>query len=307
MSPVIENEWSAQAAGGDSPRGFVAVGVDGSENARTAATWAAAEASRLGLSMIVANALYLTFSAHLAVPPEPYDESWREQSRTMIAQERERLGALFPGLSIHTASFEGPADQCLEALSEEAALLVTGTRGHGGFSGMLVGSLSRKLAAHAHCPLVVVRTEPPADPRNEIVLGVGPKPSPASVRYAFEAAEGHGARLTVARAWWPTAVYGGFAAPGGMSVDHYDMFRTSALAGAAEAVKALHAEHRAVEVELAAPQGNTVPALVDAADGARLLVVGAHRRRGPLAVGAGYVVDGVLAHSATPVAVVPVS
>lgn len=77
MSPVIENEWSAQAAGGDSPRGFVAVGVDGSENARTAATWAAAEASRLGLSMIVANALYLTFSAHLAVPPEPYDESWR--------------------------------------------------------------------------------------------------------------------------------------------------------------------------------------------------------------------------------------
>lgn len=92
-----------------------------------------------------------------------------------------------------------------------------------------------------------------------------------------------------------------------MSVDHYDMFRTSALAGAAEAVKALHAEHRAVEVELAAPQGNTVPALVDAADGARLLVVGAHRRRGPLAVGAGYVVDGVLAHSATPVAVVPVS
>ncbi len=61
-----------------------------------------------------------------------------------------------------------------------------------------------------------------------------------------------------------------------------------------------------MKVQLVAADGNTVPALVNAANGARLLVVGAHRHRGPLAVGAGYVVDGVLARSSVPVAVIPI-
>jgi nucleotide-binding universal stress UspA family protein len=306
MGPVTESDRSTQSAGGGGPRDSVVVGVDGSQNARTAATWAAAEAARRGVSLTVAHALYLTYNAYLAIPPEPDDELWREKARVMTEHEAQRLGTLHPGLPIHTAASDGPADLFLETLSEHAALLVTGTRGHGGFAGMLVGSVSRKLAAHAHCPLVVVRTEPPADPRDEVVLGVGPKPSPAAVRFAFRAAEEYGARLTVVRAWWPTAVYGGFAAPGGMSVDHGEMFRAAAAAGAEEAVKPLHAEYPGVETQCAAAEGNTVPALLEAANGARLLVVGAHRHRGPLAVGAGYVVDGVLAHSRTPVAVVPV-
>ena len=52
-------------------------------------------------------------------------------------------------------------------------------------------------------------------------------------------------------------------------------------------------------------RGNPVPLLIEAAHDTRLLVVGAHRHHGPLAVGAGYVVEGLLAHSPTPVAVVP--
>lgn len=305
MATVTQSERSAEPVGGGGPHGSVVAGVDGSQNARTAATWAAAEAARRGVALTIAHALYLTYNAYLPVPPELDDELWREKARVMAEHEAQRLGALFPGLSVHTALSDDSADLFLEALSEHAALLVTGTRGHGGFAGMLVGSVSRKLAAHAHCPLVVVHTEPPADPRDEVVLGVGPKPSPAAVRFAFQAAEEYGARLTVVRAWWPTAVYGGFAAPGGMSVDHEDTFRSAALAGAEEAVKPLVAEYPDVKTRCVPAEGNTVPALVEAAKGARLLVVGAHRHRGPLSVGAGYVVDGVLAHSRSPVAAVP--
>jgi hypothetical protein len=53
-------------------------------------------------------------------------------------------------------------------------------------------------------------------------------------------------------------------------------------------------------------RGDTVPALINEATGARLLVVGARRARGPLSVGAGYVVQGLPSHSLTPVAAVPI-
>lgn len=53
-------------------------------------------------------------------------------------------------------------------------------------------------------------------------------------------------------------------------------------------------------------QKNTVPLLIEASRGARLLVVGSHRRTSPLSIGAGYVDQGLLCHSLTPVAVVPV-
>jgi nucleotide-binding universal stress UspA family protein len=71
-------------------------------------------------------------------------------------------------------------------------------------------------------------------------------------------------------------------------------------------VKALREEFPDVEVKISAHDANTVPALIAAAlDGALLVVVGGHRRRGPLSAGAGYVVDNLIAHCPTPVAVVP--
>lgn len=71
------------------------------------------------------------------------------------------------------------------------------------------------------------------------------------------------------------------------------------------ALKPLRDEFPDVNVHLDAAEGNAVELLLGAASRARLLVVGAHRHRGPLAVGAGYVVDGVIAHSPVPVAVIP--
>ena len=90
-----------------------------------------------------------------------------------------------------------------------------------------------------------------------------------------------------------------------MAVGDDNEFHAAVLAEAEHTVHELQSEYPNVELRVVAAEGNAVPELVHAAQGARLLVVGAHRHRGPLSVGAGYVVDGVLAHSTSPVAVVP--
>lgn len=286
--------------------GCVVAGLDGSECSELAAAWAATEADRRGLGLLLAYALPLPDPAFVPAAAIASDEHRHSEARELLEREAEALRKRFPGLAIDTLiREESPAD-FLGALSKAAALLVTGSRGHGGFAGMLVGSVSRKLAAHASCPLVVVRGEPSSDVRDEVVLGIGPKPSPAALRFAFQAAREYGATLSVARAWWVAGVYGGLAVPAGMYVNQHDTFRASAQAGAEESVRPFIAEFPDVKVRVAAPEGNTVPALVDAARGARLLVVGAHHHRGPLSVGAGYVVEGVIAHGTTPVAVVPI-
>lgn len=135
---------------------------------------------------------------------------------------------------------------------------------------------------------------------------MGPKPSQAVVRFALDAAAEYGASLTVLRAWWPTATFSSFTAPGSMCVNDPDIFRNAALSEAEAAAKPLKREYPGLDVHAVATEGNTVPALVNAARGTRLLVVGRHRHRGPLSVGPGYVIEGTVAHSSTPVAVVPV-
>lgn len=85
------------------------------------------------------------------------DTDWRRDTQDRLdATVREALGA-DPGVSVELEVREGnPAQQLIDA-SRGADLLVVGTRGHGGFAGMLLGSVSQHLAAHATCPVTVIR------------------------------------------------------------------------------------------------------------------------------------------------------
>lgn len=139
--------------------GGVVVGHDGSTFAQEALIWAAALAARAGLAVHVVRAW------NLVTAPRPGD--WEPGSvPPMTAFEQAVLdeldgqvarAALAPSVRVTThALHRAPAAGLVET-SQGADLLVVGARGHGGFSGLLLGSVSDQCVHHAACPVTVVR------------------------------------------------------------------------------------------------------------------------------------------------------
>jgi nucleotide-binding universal stress UspA family protein len=278
----------------------IVAGVDPSDHAARAAAWAAREAADRGLTLHLVHALDFPAPSGM-ISSIGYVESAYQSGEKLLDPLADELRLQHPGLTVTTEISEFSAPETLVAMSHSAQLVVTGTRGHGGFAGLLLGSVSLRTAAHAHCPVVVVRGLRDDGPLDEIVLGVEPHEPAAPIEFAFASAAALGARLVVARAWWPTAAYGGYYFCDDTSREHDE---AEELAGLIKSAREAYPE---VRVSTRIMRDNAVPALIQTARGSRLLVVGAHRRRSPLSVGAGYVVQGLLSHSPTPVAVVPIS
>lgn len=304
-TPAQQPSDTEQFAASTTAHRGVVVGVDGSASADAAARWAAQEARRRELPLTIVHAVHLPEADAAPYEPDDFAPRLRAEGRALLARAAARINALYPDLPVTAELSDRAPAHALEAASRTASLIVTGTRGRGGFTGMLLGSTSRALAAHGRCPLIVVPGEVPEDGGNEIVLGVGHRHSEAAIRYAFEAARYRGASLIVVRSWWPSPAGSAIAAPGGMFVADPEIFRDAALAETRTAIKAVREQFPDVAVRVEVGEGNAVDLLLGAARRTSLLVVGAHRHRGPLAVGAGYVVDGVITHSPIPVAVVP--
>ena len=150
MSSTEHTPVPSPAAGGD-----VVVGVDGSENSRRALTWAARQAELTGAHLRVVMSWYLTASAGWVAVPDNVD---LEGAATQVLATfvPATLGAN-PAVSVSTVVAQGHPAEVLVEQSQGAALVVVGSRGHGEFAGMLLGSVSAYVTAHAHCPVVVVR------------------------------------------------------------------------------------------------------------------------------------------------------
>ena len=282
-------------------RPHVVVGVDSSDDAARAAVWAAGEAAERGLGLVLVHAVDLPRAAGADFGFPEWAESGRADGLRLLDRIRCALQHRYPDLPVSAEVSDFGAAKTLVVMSGAARFVVTGARGHGGFAGLLLGSVSLKLAAHAQCPAVVVRGEASQDPCGEIVLGVEPGQPEAPVRFAFAAAAQLGARVRVVRAWTPDPMYGGYYCASGTQATERELIED--FDGRLRPLRDLFP---GVEVSLQIARGNPVPTLIDAARGARLLIVGARRRRTPLSVGAGHVVHGLLSHCPTPVAVVPI-
>lgn len=81
-----------------------------------------------------------------------------------LAKTIDQVAGEHPDVEIHPVALRGNPAQILYAWSNEAQLLVLGTRGHGGFAGLLLGSVSSKCAQHSHCPVVIVPAQSSPDP-----------------------------------------------------------------------------------------------------------------------------------------------
>jgi nucleotide-binding universal stress UspA family protein len=135
----------------------IVVGVDGSPPSRTALQWAAAEAADHQSDLVVVS----VWEPPL-IPPMGNPSLGREVMTSdsaaddLVAVIRDELGENPPVLVQPRVAEGNPAHVLIES-SQDADLLVVGTRGHGGFSGLLLGSVSQHVAAYAKCPVTVVR------------------------------------------------------------------------------------------------------------------------------------------------------
>ena len=152
----------------------VVVGVDGSEQARNATLVAAEQAERLGYPLKLVCALP-PFTGSLAWVPAPLDRE------ALYADIREQLDAgvawiksHFPNLHVIGEVQDGSPVELLIEASRRSELLVVGTRGRGGFAGMLLGSTSQGVLHHARGPVMVVPDR--QDPRLDDRRNFGPVP-----------------------------------------------------------------------------------------------------------------------------------
>jgi len=139
----------------------VVVGVDGSECSKPALRFAIEEAALRGESVRavcawqVPVALYAGSAYAATVEPEIYSRSARDAARQQV-DEAVGTGAK---VKVELVVREGGAAQVLVEESAKASMLVVGSRGHGGFAGLLLGSVSQQCAAHARCPVTIVHDD----------------------------------------------------------------------------------------------------------------------------------------------------
>ncbi|MFE0406383.1 universal stress protein [Streptomyces nigra] len=281
----------------------VVVGVDGSEAALRAVDRAVEEAASRGapLRLVYASRWGRYEGAALAGdlegPPEQVD------AVEIVDSAARRACARRPEVPLAMVTVAEEPEYVLVRESRTAALLVTGSRGRGGIAEALLGSVSPTVAAHTHCPMIVVRPEHAdrARPYGRVVVGVGDgSATPAAVRFAAEEARRQGAVLEAVRAWRQPARETPDAPPA--VGDHP---RAHELRAAEVLDKALCDLPAGVVARRRAAEGHTRTVLADASYAADLLVVGAERRHRPYGPHIGRVAHGVLHRSACPVAVVP--
>ncbi|MFJ3788391.1 universal stress protein [Kitasatospora sp. NPDC090091] len=293
----------------------VVVGIDGSAQSAAAAEWAAREALRRGLGLRMvhvagteADALERDLGGGSAVP-EP------------VAVIRDRIAAVSPGLDVSCEIRPGsPADD-LAAVGRRAELLVVGSRGLGGFTGLLVGSVGLRTAARAGCPVVLVRAGADglggAEGRGradgmggapgDVVVGVeGDRPCDAVLAFAFRHAADTGAVLRAVES--RNVPHGGpyvTEAPVGQR-EIRDSLAAAEQLRLQDALDRWREKYPEVRTEAELYPGSPAGALVAASRSASLLVLG--RRTPKHTLGAprlGAVTQSVLHHAHSPVAVVP--
>jgi nucleotide-binding universal stress UspA family protein len=288
----------------------IVVGVDGSDDSRAALEWACEEARLRRAGLVVLHAWkLLADSRHPSgsAVPEADLQALKEQSVRLFDEAVAAVGATGAGVERRVVD-ELPASALIDA-SRDAGLLVVGSRGRGGFAGLLLGSVGYACAQGSSCPVAIIRRPPPRargraavrrllrpEESGDVVVGVdGSAASRKALAWAADEARLRGARLRAVHAvelpaasWLPgLAAFSAGLAEQGVAVLN----------------DAIEQELGAAVVEREAPHDSPARALLRAARDADLLVVGS-RGRGGFAGRLGSVSHQCAQHSPCPLVIV---
>ncbi|QFZ19666.1 universal stress protein [Saccharothrix syringae] len=280
----------------------IVVGVDGSASALTAARWAAGEAARRRVPLVLVHACVLPAAGYpeLVVTGPEVREAVERQGRQWLAEAEDAVRAVAPDVSVGTALVADRPAAALVDASREARQVVLGSRGLGGFSELLAGSVAVAVSAHGASPVVVVRDEFPAD--GPVVVGVDGSPtSEEAIAFAFEEASLRGAPLVAVIAWTDFLVDSAYHSR--FTVD-WSQVEQEELRVLAERLAGWQEKHPDVRVERRVIHDRPVRGLLGVAEGAQLLVVGSHGLGGFAGMLLGSTSQALVHHAPCPLAVV---
>jgi nucleotide-binding universal stress UspA family protein len=284
----------------------VVAATDGSEESIRAVEWAAREADLRGAPLRIVSAVGL-LPRMIGRPGGPgfdtvADAIAKDRDRALVAAAT-RATQTALDLLIDTDRLAGPPAQAVAQSGSGAQLLVVGSRGVGAFTVMVLGSVSRYVATHASCPVVVVRDEP-AVPHRQVGVGLGDLDHCAdALAFAFEEASLREASLVAIHAWHtpPSDLSRAglsFTAPAVPAVE------AEAARELAELLDTWRAKYPDVPVSQNLVHGHPGRALVGLSARADLVVIGRHARHSGLS-GPGTVTHAVLNHAHGSVVTVP--
>ncbi|RIV37729.1 universal stress protein [Micromonospora radicis] len=265
----------------------VVVGVDGSPPSLVAAEHAAQEAVWRSRALHLVHGYLHPLGYGVAI--NPYEVGLpapSEDGRKMLEQTAAELVDRWPGLAVEVRQVAGGPGATLVEESRRADLVVVGSRGLGGFAGLLLGSVGTQVAAHGHCPVLVVRPpDRPLPTDGPVLVGVdGSESAELAVGYGAEEAVRRGGTLVLVH------VAGEGDADGGQL-----------LATAAAAARGSHPGLTVEERVLTAPKADE--ALIEASTEAALVVAGSRGRGGFAGLLLGSVSQALVHHARCPVLV----
>ncbi|HEX5597594.1 MAG TPA: universal stress protein [Micromonosporaceae bacterium] len=284
----------------------VVVGVDGSEESRAAVRLAVQEAAWRHRPLRVVHAFVWPLLRVPLEPPTdgPPESGLRQQADRILADAIEEAKAAQPGVAVTGEVVTGQAAVVLLGEARNAAMVVIGSRGLGGFAGLLLGSIAVQIVEHAPCPVLVARGD--ERPSGPVVVGVdGSAKSEPAIGFAMEEAAWRGVKLVAVHSWTHPVSLG----PGDMQPLVFDLnaLEEDENRVLAESLAGWRERYPDVPVETRTVRGRAARALLNEASDAQLIVVGARGRGGFAGLLLGSVSQAVLHHAPCPVAVLRAS
>jgi len=286
----------------------VVAAVDGSESARHAALWAAAEADRRHLQLRLVNAVKIPVVPYTGgrIADQGYVDVLVQNGRDTVKGITADVTEIHPDLEVRSDVVIADPVATLLAESESAAMMVLGSRGLGGFTGILVGSTAIALVAHGHCPVAVIRGRtpdgvPPAG--GPVVVGVDGSPaSAAAVEWAFEEASLRGTDLVAVHTWTEYASDSAYAYARQFVLD-WDGIEAKQREILAERLAGWEEKYPDVIVRRIVTRDRPVSALLEQSAEAQLLVVGSRGHGGFTGMMLGSTSQALIYHATCPLLV----
>jgi nucleotide-binding universal stress UspA family protein len=283
----------------------IVVGYDGSAHSRAALRYAVTQARRRHAPVRIVTAFDHDWSRNRFAPPESLDHverivRGRFEELVDAAVAETRLGS--PDLDLSGEVHLGSPGPVLVEAGRDAALVVVGNRGLGGFGSLMMGSVGRYVATHAHVPVAVVRGSIDTADGPVIVGADGSGRADHTIGVAFEEAARRATPLIAVRAYELPASYG-VTMMGSVPFNPEEIRRAES-AALADSVRPWREKYPDVEVETLIAGGSPGRVLVDMSSSAGLVVVGSHGHGSITGTLLGSVSLQVLHHADCPVLVV---